>query len=637
MLGVLLSVAARPSQPILVDGVLCHPSRLVVKLDDINDTGALANVRVLQTFPQIGYAIVDTLDAGVKSTRQQLLGKPGIQSVNYDRAAKLAYTPNDALWSDMWHARTLKVDLAWDLTRGSSNIIVAVIDTGVLTTHPDLAGNIWVNTGEIPNNGLDDDGNGYVDDRNGYDFGYNDPIPNDVNGHGTSCAGLVAAVQDNTIGVTGTAPFAKIMSLKASIDSGYFYDSANVGCYLYAQEMGAKILSCSFYSDRVSQIERDAIDFCWNNGVLPIVASGNASSILPFYPAAYENVLAVAATDEANNKAGFSNYGSWVDVASPGTALRTTTASGGYTSGFGGTSGATPQVAGIAALIWGAVPGMTNAQVRSILEDSATPLTWDFSNYGLVNAQKATRVALGLEVQQSKPPAARYITPIITAIRFGGGTMATPRARLYGRGFKAPNVVQIKQGATNLAIDAVSRDWVDFRLPIGSAAVDVYVNGTKIRTFTRPTTRLTTWSAIEYSSPGGGTITGGFDESLRADSVYATCTRRSDGIIRLETVFRRVTAFGNPMKLTLRRHYTGATTGTESVWAYNWSSASYPYGTWTNLGSRSLPQTATGSVFTINEPWRYLDPEGSLLLRIETNAVSSTAKLNLDQAILTAN
>jgi subtilisin family serine protease len=348
-----------------------------------------------------------------------------------------------------------------------------------------LAGNIWVNSDEIPNNGIDDDANGYIDDRNGYDFGYNDPIPNDVNGHGTSCAGLVAAVQDNTIGVTGTAPFAKIMALKASTDDGYFYDSANIGCYMYAAGNGAKVLSCSYFSDRVSQAERDAIDYCWQRGILPVVAAGNANTVTPYYPGAYENVLAVGATDQSDNKAGFSNYGSWVDVASPGVSLRSTTAGGGYTNGFGGTSGATPQVAGIAALILGARPNLTNAQLRSILEDTATALATDWTNYGLVNAQKAVRVALGLEAQVAKTPVARYITPIVYGNRIGGGIRGNEVARLYGRGFQSPNTVEIKVGTTNLRILRQTRDWIDFELPIGSAPIEVSVNGSKLRTFTR--------------------------------------------------------------------------------------------------------------------------------------------------------
>lgn len=636
MLSILLGAAIKAQRPIVVDGVLCHPSRLIVKLADIGETSSLtrAGLRVLETYPQIRCAVVETVDGSVKEARSQLEGQPGIERVEYDRAARAAYTPNDAMWPDMWHARTLKVDLAWDLTRGSSNVIVAVIDTGVNTAHPDLAGNIWVNSGEIPNNGIDDDANGYIDDRNGYDFGYNDPIPNDVNGHGTSCAGLVAAVQDNTIGVTGTAPFAKIMALKASTDDGYFYDSANIGCYMYAAGNGAKVLSCSYFSDRVSQAERDAIDYCWQRGILPVVAAGNANTITPYYPGAYENVLAVGATDQSDNKAGFSNYGSWVDVASPGVSLRSTTAGGGYTNGFGGTSGATPQVAGIAALILGARPNLTNAQLRSILEDTATALATDWTNYGLVNAQKAVRVALGLETQVAKTPVARYITPIVYGNRIGGGIRGNEVARLYGRGFQTPNAVEIKVGTTNLRILRQTRDWIDFELPIGSAPIEVSVNGSKLRTFTRPAVSPTAWSAIELASPGAGT-TGGFDETLRADNVNATCTRRSDGVIRLDTVFRRVVSFGNPMRLTLKRHFTGSTVGTEKVWIYNWSTASYPYGSWTQLSSRGLPQTSTTSTLTVSEPWKYIDPEGTVYLRVETsNDVASGAVLNLDQCVL---
>jgi hypothetical protein len=559
---------------------------------------------------------------------------PGISRVEYDRAARPAYTPNDPKWPDMWHARTIKADLAWDLSFGSNAITVAVIDTG-LNPHEDLNANMWVNPGEIAGNSVDDDGNGYVDDINGYDFAYGDPIPNDVNGHGTACAGLTAAVQDNALGVTGVAPRAKLMGLKAAIDSGYFYDSANIGCYMYAQEMGAKVLTCSFFSDRVSQAERDAIDYVWSQGVLPVVAAGNASSVVPFYPGAYENVIGVAATDQGDARAGFSNFGSWVDVACPGVSLRTTSAGGGYTDGFGGTSGATPQVAGLCALIWGQMPNLTNAQVRSIVEDTASQLTADPSNYGLINAQKAIRVAMGLDTHLAKTSLVRYITPVQWGQQIGLGLKKGRPARVHGRGFQLPNVVTIRDGGVPLPILAQTRDYVDFRLAPGNGAITVHVNGVLKKTVNRPKLTASMWPLIEVSTQGGAVTSGGFDQGLANDSNLITCTRRSDGYILLEGTFRRVTAFGNPMKLVLTRHYTGSTVGTEKVYLYDWSSASYPYGSFRLINSTALPQTATQSTFTVNDPWKYIDPEGTVYIRIETsNDVSAGVLLRLDQAQL---
>src|SRR6185295_7407802 len=165
-------------------------------------------------------------------------------------------------------------DVAWDTLKGAPTVRVAVMDTGLDYTHPDLAANVWTNPGEIPSNGIDDDSNGYIDDVHGYDFAYNDSDPNDNFGHGTSCAGLVAARQDNGIGVTGVAPLCQLVGVKAALDSGYFYDSANVPALLYCADMGFQVISMSFYSDGVTPAEGDAINYCWNHGVLPVAAAG---------------------------------------------------------------------------------------------------------------------------------------------------------------------------------------------------------------------------------------------------------------------------------------------------------------------------------------------------------------------------
>ncbi|MCC7433288.1 MAG: S8 family serine peptidase [Methanoregulaceae archaeon] len=621
-------------QPIQVEGMLCHPTRLMVKLRDINDTSPVDDYRVLRTYPQIGYAVVEVPLGSLAAARAKLQQSAGVERADFDRAARVAYTPNDELWPDMWHARTIKADLAWDVTFGSSNVIVGVIDTGLNTAHPDLAGNVWVNAGEVPGNGLDDDGNGFVDDVHGYDFYYDDGTPNDVNGHGTACAGLVAAVQDNTIGVTGVAPRAKVMGLKCSTDEGYFYDSANVAAYLYAHQMGAKIVSCSFFSDRVSQSEMDAIDYIAANGVLPIVAAGNAATVYPYYPGAYENVLGVAATTSDNTRAGFSNFGSWVDVAAPGVSLRTTTAAGGYTAGFGGTSGATPQVAGLAALIWGAVPNLTVHQVRSIIEDTSTALSWDFSNYGLVNCDQAVRVALGMAEHQSKNPVVRYMTPYVAANRAGMGGRAETPARIYGRGFEAPRNVRIQMGTRNLTILRQTRNYVDFMLPNGSDLINVHVDKVLIKSLPRFASSLTAYTMIEAASQGGGWVTGGFAETARADGINMTCTRRSDGLIRMDGTFRKVTTIGAGMRLQIRRHYSGVTSGTEKIYLYDWSSASLPYGSFRLLSTLPAISSPGTNLIDVPEPWRYIDEDGTMYLRVETVDTLEGAVFYVDQAMI---
>ena len=620
--------------PIEVDGTLCHPTRLVVKLADMRATSGLEGVRVVRTFPKIRYAVVEVPAGTLRSARKFLMQKPGIERVDYDRAARPAYEPNDAMWSEMWHSKTIKADLAWDVTFGSNNVIVGVMDTGVNHAHEDLAANMWTNAGEVAGNGLDDDGNGYLDDIYGYDFANNDGAPNDVHGHGTACAGLVAAIQDNTVGVTGVAPRAKIMGLKSATDAGWFYDSANIAAYLYGEEMGAKIISCSFFSDRVSQGEMDAIDYIWSRGVLPVVAAGNSASIYPYYPGGYENVLCVAATAEDDSRAGFSNFGTWVDVAAPGVALRTTTTGGGYTTGFGGTSGATPQVAGLAALLMGSNPNLTNAQTRSIIEDTATALTWDFSTYGMINCEQAAKVALGLATQVSKSPIVRYMTPYVISTQMGLGGRREYPARIYGRGFELPRVVQIRAGIRNLTITRQSRNCVEFKMPSGTESIAVLVDGVVVKSYSRFSTNGTTYAMVEASAKGGGWVTGGFTETARADSINMVCTPQSDGVIRLDGTFRKVVTPGAGMRLQIRRNYTSTSGGTERIYLYDWSSGSFPYGSFTLLSTLPITTTPGTNLINVPQPWRYLDEDGTMYLRIDTTDTSANSVLNLDQVLI---
>lgn len=216
---------------------------------------------------------------------------------------------------------------AWNITTGSSDVIVAIIDTGIMYTHPDLEANIWINTGEIPGNGIDDDGNGYIDDVYGWDFVDSDNNPMDFNGHGTHCAGTIAGVGNNGAGIAGVMWDAKIIPVRVLDTQGYGTVHHSIAAIKYATQMGADVISCSFGGAEGSQAYVDAIRA---SPALMVCAAGNEGSnndVFPMFPASYNspNVIAVAAVDNQDNPAFFSNYGSIsVHVAAPGVGILST-------------------------------------------------------------------------------------------------------------------------------------------------------------------------------------------------------------------------------------------------------------------------------------------------------------------------
>ncbi|HRF58674.1 MAG TPA: S8 family peptidase [Fimbriimonadaceae bacterium] len=628
--------------PALGDGAFgVHPTRLLVRHERALPAAlAVEGIQVLGDYPEIRYAIVETLPGRLLESKRLLEGITGVTDVQFDYAKRLAYDPNDAMWPEMWHFRTINAHRAWDLSWGSY-VRVAVIDTGLELAHPDIAANVSRNTDEIANNGIDDDRNGYVDDVMGYDFAYNDPIVEDTYGHGTPCSGIVAAVQNNWIGVTGIAPRARIVPIKACNDAGYLYDSYLVPAYLYAAQRGVKVISMSYFSDRVSPAERAALDHCIGKGILPVAAAGNANSSIPFYPAAYEGVLSVAATDGSNARAGFSCFGTWVDVAAPGVSLRTIRTGGGYTTGFGGTSGACPHVAGVAALLFGEFPKATADQVRGAIEDSALPLNqWpmgEYANYGLVNAEAALH-AMQTPLR-GKETRVRYLTPLgYESVLTTASPRGLPTARIYGRAFDKARSLEVYVDAAPVRIVQRGRDFIDVLLNVNTGTLRVIANLRTIATIPLAGGTRVTYTPADASTQSA-TVVGGFSELAQADGRVLTCSRRSDGRIRFDATCRRVilapATAETQSQVTIRRMYAGGTAGIERVYVYDWSSGSYPYGSWVEVGSSSLPTTMTTSTYNLPGLARFVDPEGSLYLLVEASDTLDGTQIQVDRLALT--
>jgi len=292
-------------------------------------------------------------------------------------------TPNDSMFDQLWGMHntgqengTEDADIdapeAWGKSTGSKSIIVAVIDTGVDYEHEDLAANMWINDGETPGNGEDDDGNGYVDDVYGYDFFDNDGDPMDSTGeHGTHCAGTIGGVGNNSVGVAGVNWQVKIMALRFIGPFGGPTDAA-IEAVQYAVKMNAKLTSNSWGGGGYSQALYDAINAAKNANQLFVAAAGNDgmdTDVTPHYPSSYdlENIISVAATDRNDLLASFSNYGTnTVDLSAPGVEILSTVPGNGYDR-FQGTSMACPHVAGAAAWIYSMNPNLGWEAVKELI------------------------------------------------------------------------------------------------------------------------------------------------------------------------------------------------------------------------------------------------------------------------------
>jgi len=324
---------------------------------------------------------------------------PEVEFVEPNYIVQIADIADPGL-GNQWGPQKTGAPQAWLSTEGDPSVVIAVVDTGVDYRHSELNPNMWMND-DVAGNGLDDDGNGYVDDVYGWDYVNNDGDPLDDHMHGTHVAGIAAAApNDNPAGLVGMCPRCRIMGVKVLNASGNGTLDAIANGMTYAADNGVKVINMSLGASIGSSTMSAAVTYAWGRGALLVAAAGNNGADVRLYPAAYADVMAVAATNSNDYRACFSNYGAnYVSVAAPGESIHSTTpldASGNDTYGtFSGTSMATPHVAGLAGLLFSQDPGRTNADVWSLVEttveDLGAPGFDDFFGFGRISASRAVQ------------------------------------------------------------------------------------------------------------------------------------------------------------------------------------------------------------------------------------------------------
>jgi thermitase len=326
--------------------------------------------QVKETIPGIGVQVVTVPKGQAKEKVKAYSSNPKVTYAEPNYIAQSLAEPDDSYFTAQWNMQKVRAPGAWDVTTGSPNVIIAILDTGVDLDHPDLANKI------VSNINFSDS-----------------PTVDDVYGHGTHVAGIAAATTNNGVGVVGLGYSATIMNVKVLGDTGSGFYSWIASGIIWAADNGADVISMSLGGSSASSILEDAINYAWSKGVVVVAAAGNNGNMVPVYPAYYANCIAVAATDASDARPLWSNYGDWVDVAAPGSGILSTFKNDNYVY-MSGTSMATPHVAGLAALVFTTVSdtngdGKLDDEVRSRIEATCDDIGVSGIGYGRINAARA--------------------------------------------------------------------------------------------------------------------------------------------------------------------------------------------------------------------------------------------------------
>ena len=450
--------------PIIMIGLLClanSPSGfagpLLVKIKPtphfLKKIQDLPNDTLLQHTQLINDELirVDTSTPAGQQALENLKKNFNIEYIEPDHALYAHELPNDPeLKRQSMYLQSVSALPAWELLVNPAPVIVAIIDSGIDPLHEDLQANLWVNTLETPNNGIDDDGDGFADDVLGYNFSSNNPNINDDNGHGTLIAGIVGAVGNNDIGIAGLNWNCQLLAIKILDENGVSSISKAISAIQYARQHGAKVINASwgFASDattaEASQSLQQAIELAQSDGILFVASVGNGVSFqgqnnddpnVTNYPSSFnlDNIVSVAALDNKDDLAFFSNYGNnSVDLAAPGVDIFSTSPGLNY-SAMSGTSISAPFVTGAASLLLAMNPGLTPLEVKALLLQNVDVLpslkgkVFTSGKLNIANALAASPAisgeAVNTDLQASFIPGEPSTNPI-----GGGGCQLVPHS-----------------------------------------------------------------------------------------------------------------------------------------------------------------------------------------------------------------
>jgi thermitase len=456
-----------------VSGEILVKFKQGTSIAEIGRLSAAHSATVIDVIPQLGVVRLK-IPRGVDEGQAAGAFKrnASVQYAEPEYVASAVAAPNDPYFTGgfQWNLAKVQASSAWDVTTGSPSVVVAILDTGVDLSHPDLQGKVVASVN-------------FTDSS----------TASDVNGHGTHVAGIVGAATNNGQGVAGLGYNTSVMNVKVMGDNGTGSFFAVAQGVVWAADHGARVVNMSLGAEFGNATLEDAVNYAWGKGVVVVAAAGNGGSSTPFYPAAYANVIAVASTDMFDKLAPLSDYGDWVDVAAPGGNIYSTLPNNNYAS-LSGTSMASPHVAGLAGLVFATVTdtnsnGYVNDEVRSCIERYTDNIGVAGIGSGRINAFKSVLCGSGNPTPTATPPPAPTPTPTATPTPLPTATptpspVPTPTATPPPASDKvAPQVTLQKpgQGQTvkgNVAISAGASDNVRV------VKVSFYVDGVLYKTDT---------------------------------------------------------------------------------------------------------------------------------------------------------